>query len=90
MLPLPCHFQLGNVAGIDVRQLRIPGAGRIATLYDKWHLVPFGEYQPSWAQIGIQLVPGGGFASGPGPVTLRVPGVPPFGPLICYEANFPG
>ena len=66
------------------------GAGQIAALYDKWHLVPFGEYQPSWAQIGIQLVPGGGFARGPGPETLHISGVPPVGPLICYEAIFPG
>ena len=36
------------------------------------------------------VVPGDGFASGPGPRTLHVPGLPPFGPLICYEAIFPG
>jgi apolipoprotein N-acyltransferase len=68
----------------------VTGAGSVAAMYDKWHLVPFGEYQPSWAQVGIQLVPGGGFAPGPGPRTLRIPGVPPIGPLICYEAIFPG
>jgi apolipoprotein N-acyltransferase len=63
--------------------------GRISGIYDKWHLVPFGEYQPDWLPLGIQIVPGGGFESGPGPRTLQVPGLPPVGPLICYEAIFP-
>jgi apolipoprotein N-acyltransferase len=35
-------------------------------------------------------VSGDGFARGGGPATLRLPGVPAFGPLICYEAIFPG
>ncbi len=68
----------------------IVGAGPPAGVYDKWHLVPFGEYQPGWALLPIQLVPGGGFASGPGPATMRVAGVPAVGPLICYEAIFSG
>jgi apolipoprotein N-acyltransferase len=62
--------------------------GTIEAIYDKWHLVPFGEYQPDWLPVGIQVVPGGGFARGPGPRTLHVPGLPPVGPLICYEAIF--
>ncbi len=68
----------------------LDGRGRIAAKYDKWHLVPFGEYQPDWVPIPVQVVPGGGFARGSGPATLRVPGAPPFGPFICYEAIFPG
>lgn len=59
-------------------------------VYDKWHLVPFGEYQPTWARIGIQLVPGDGFHPGPGPRTMHVSGLPAIGPLICYEAIFSG
>jgi len=63
--------------------------GALGKIYDKWHLVPFGEYQPDWFPLPIQVVPGGGFAAGPGPRTILVPGLPPFGPLICYEAIFP-
>ena len=63
--------------------------GLIEGIYDKWHLVPFGEYQPEWLPLGIQVVPGLGFARGPGPTTLHIPGLPPVGALICYEAIFP-
>ncbi len=62
--------------------------GGLGAVYDKFHLVPFGEYQPGF--LPVQLVPGGGFAAGPGPRTLHLPGLPPVGPLICYEVIFPG
>jgi apolipoprotein N-acyltransferase len=64
--------------------------GGIGGIYDKWHLVPFGEYIPSWLPLPLMVMPGGGFASGPGPQTLHIPGLPPFGALICYEAIFSG
>jgi apolipoprotein N-acyltransferase len=68
----------------------IVDGGTVAGIYDKWHLVPFGEYIPDWLPLPIMVMPGNGFASGPGPRTLHVPGLPPVGPLICYEAIFSG
>ena len=62
--------------------------GEIEGIYSKWHLVPFGEYAPSWVPLAIKIVPGQ-LAFGTGPKTLTVPGLPAFGALICYEAVFP-
>jgi apolipoprotein N-acyltransferase len=61
--------------------------GAVAAIYDKAHLVPYGEYFPSYAHfmLGEQ-----GFTPGPGIRTLHLPGLPAIGPLICYEAIFPG
>lgn len=65
--------------------------GRITATYDKFHLVPFGEYMPfRWLLPLDKLAPGPtDFSAGPGPRTIAIPGAPPAGPLICYEAIFP-
>jgi len=68
-------------------------ADTIRGTYDKFHLVPFGEYVPLHQWLPIEkIAPGGGagFSAGPGPRTLRLPGLPPVSPLICYEVIFPG
>ena len=69
--------------------IALAGAGPAVAVYDKWHLVPFGEYQPGWVPLAGLMQPGDGLAPGPGPRTMHVPGLPAVGPLICYEAIFP-
>ena len=69
-------------------------SGEVLSVYDKHHLVPFGEYLPLQdllEAIGIRQLAGrsGGFASGPGPQIVTAPGAPRFAALICYEAVFP-
>lgn len=67
--------------------------GAVTAHSDKVHLVPFGEYLPfaDWLEtFGLrQFVSApGGFSAGAERVMLNAPGLPPFGPLICYEAIF--
>jgi apolipoprotein N-acyltransferase len=68
--------------------------GTLLATYDKFHLVPFGEYMPlqkTMDAIGLTKITGGpgGFAAGNGPHTLTIPNAPPASPLICYEIIFP-
>jgi apolipoprotein N-acyltransferase len=72
-----------------------PGGLRDTGLYDKFRLVPFGEYLPLdslLSRLGIKKLVhvGDGFSSGPPPRPIAPQGVPPVQPLICYESLFPG
>jgi len=68
--------------------------GSIRSVYDKVHLVPFGEYLPLQhllEQLGLRQLTklAGGFLAGDRRRTMEVPGAPNMLPLICYEAIFP-
>ncbi len=65
--------------------------GSIVAGFDKFHLVPYGEYVPLRSVLPIEKITPGSidFSAGPGPRTLTVPGLPPVSPLICYEVIFP-
>jgi len=68
---------------------------RITVLYDKVHLVPFGEYlplRPVLGALGLDKFAHGLIDFTPGKDIVRavkLPNLPPFRPLICYEIIFP-
>ncbi|MFZ0777360.1 MAG: apolipoprotein N-acyltransferase, partial [Xanthobacteraceae bacterium] len=73
----------------------IDHSGSIAAVYDKVHLVPFGEYLPLehiLERLGLEDLTRqrGGFLSGDRHRLIAVPGAPVALPLICYEVIFAG
>jgi apolipoprotein N-acyltransferase len=73
----------------------IDGNGTILSIYDKVHLVPFGEFLPfqdALERLGLQQLTKmqGGFISGDRRRAIEIPRAPRMLPLICYEIIFPG
>ena len=94
-LKAPGHFAPGAAREGYNSLMVFSDAGAVRQIYDKIHLVPFGEYLPMQAlleSIGLEQLTRwrGGFSTGvePRPL-LEIPGLPPVAGLICYEAIFP-
>lgn len=74
---------------------KVDGGLQVTAVYDKYRLVPFGEFVPFdrfATAIGFRSLVHmpEDFTQGPPPRPVKPDGLPPVQPLICYEALFPG
>lgn len=85
-------------AGVEPRNIlaHLGADGGIASVYDKHHLVPFGEYMPlrglaeRLGMRGLAQQLSGGYRPGAGPAVMDLGVLGQAFPMICYEAIFPG
>jgi apolipoprotein N-acyltransferase len=91
----PATAESGPIARAYNSVYVLDGSGTILAVYDKVHLVPFGEFLPFQAlleRLGLMQLTKvqGGFIAGDRRRALAVPRAPRMLPLICYEIIFPG
>ena len=72
----------------------IDAKGAVLALYDKVHLVPFGEFLPfqrALESLGLSQLTKvtGGLIAGESRQPITTPRAPPALPLLCYEVIFP-
>ena len=84
--------QPGGAVSVHNSVIALDHTGQIREIYDKAHLVPFGEYIPFRDVLPFGKLTAGrtDFTPGPGPRALEIEDFPVFSPLICYEVIFPG
>lgn len=68
---------------------------RVSAVYDKYRLVPFGEFLPLGGLMSVTGVRSlvhvpADFSAGARPAPIDIPGAPRAQPLICYESLYPG
>lgn len=93
--PVVLGVQRADQAGYYNSLIVLAPGGGVQALYDKHHLVPFGEYMPAaalfarWNIAGLAARAEGGYTAGPGPQIIDLGPLGMALPLICYEAVFP-
>ncbi|MEX0366235.1 MAG: apolipoprotein N-acyltransferase [Ruegeria sp.] len=93
--PVVLGIQRRGGARIYNSMIYLDESGAQVGLYDKHHLVPFGEYVPfgdlmaRFGLYGFAANAGQGFSSGPGARLIQLGALGRALPLICYEAIFP-
>ncbi|MCR9272842.1 MULTISPECIES: apolipoprotein N-acyltransferase [Mameliella] len=93
--PVLLGVQRADQAGYYNSLIVLAPGGGVQALYDKHHLVPFGEYMPAaalfarWNIAGLAARAEGGYTPGPGPQVIDMGPLGSALPLICYEAVFP-
>ncbi|MGR3433726.1 MAG: apolipoprotein N-acyltransferase [Shimia sp.] len=93
--PLIVGAQRRDAGGIYNSAVLVGPEGGVARVYDKRHLVPYGEYmplRPLMDRLGIYGLAAnltGAFSPGTAGAPMRIEGVGDVLPLICYESIFP-